>query len=208
MSLRCAGAAARRRQRTKQSLLPQVVDASLLPCVAWQEGLGGIETAAIETRVGPTAQTCCYGHKRSSPARRVLAALWSTRAVRPAAACTGSTRAAGLTVGHERHDETPAACSSSIGCASPTNVVSAAGPQGLAALDRNPGWSRGPGRRRMFGRGRGGAAWRWATCARACSLKANRSRQLPGAAAQGRGSVRAAGLNSRAVLAEAVRVLV
>lgn len=124
----------------KQSLLPQVVDASLLPCVAWQEGLGGIETAAIETRVeADGADLLLSGRKRFvAGAAGAGGFVVSARGVAGCGLYWVDAQAAGLTVGHEqRADETPSGVLEFDRVRiTPANVVSAAGPQGLAALDR------------------------------------------------------------------------
>ncbi|AEB83559.1 acyl-CoA dehydrogenase family protein [Alicycliphilus denitrificans] len=124
----------------KQSLLPQVVDASLLPCVAWQEGLGGIETAAIETRVEADGADLLLSGRKRFVAGAAGAGGFVVSA-RGAAGCGlywVDAQAAGLTVGHEqRADETPSGVLEFDRVRiTPANVVSAAGPQGLAALDR------------------------------------------------------------------------
>ncbi len=124
----------------KQSLLPQEVDASLLPCVAWQEGLGGIETAAIETRVEADGADLLLSGRKRFVAGAAGAGGFVVSA-RGAAGCGlywVDAQAAGLTVGHEqRADETPSGVLEFDRVRiTPANVVSAAGPQGLAALDR------------------------------------------------------------------------
>lgn len=124
----------------KQSLLPQVVDASLLPCVAWQEGLGGIETAAIETRVEADGSDLLLTGRKRFVASAAGAGGFVVSA-RGAAGCglywIGA-QAAGVTVHHEqRADETPSGVLEFDRVRiTPADVVSAAGPQGLAALDR------------------------------------------------------------------------
>lgn len=124
----------------RQSLLPQVVDARLLPCVAWQEGLGGIDTAAIETRVeADGADLLLSGSKRFVAG--AAGAGGFVISARGAAGCGlywVDANAAGLSMRHEqRADETPSGVLDFDRVrVPPGNVVSPAGPQGLTALDR------------------------------------------------------------------------
>ena len=125
----------------KQTLLPRLLDASLLPCVAWQEGLGSLDTAAIETRVEAdgAADLLLSGAKRF-----VAGAAGAGGFIVSARGATGcglywiDAKAQGLTIHHEqRADETPSGLLQFDKVrVTPSQVVSAASPEGLAALER------------------------------------------------------------------------
>ena len=124
----------------KQKLLPQVVDASLLPCVAWQEGLGGIDPAAIGTRAEADGDAWVL----SGAKRFVAGAAGAGGFVVSARAGAGcglywvDAKAKGVTLRHEqRADDTPAGVLELNRVrVSAADVVCAAGPDGLAALER------------------------------------------------------------------------
>lgn len=126
----------------KQTLLPQVVDASLLPCVAWQEGLGGIDPTAIETRVeadADGADLLLTGAKRFvAGAAGAGGFIVSARGAAGCGLYWVDAKAQGLTLRHEqRADETPSGLLQLDKVrVTLANVVSAAGPEGLAALER------------------------------------------------------------------------
>lgn len=127
-------------QVLKQALLPQVVDASLLPCVAWQEGLGGLDPAAIETRVkADGADLLLTGAKRFvAGAAGAGGFIVSARGAAGCGLYWVDAKAEGLTLGHEqRADETPSGLLQFDKVrVTPAHAVSAAGPEGLAALER------------------------------------------------------------------------
>ena len=126
----------------KQTLLPQAVNASLLPCVAWQEGLGGIDPTAIETRVeadADGADLLLTGAKRFvAGAAGAGGFIVSARGAAGCGLYWVDAKAQGLTLRHEqRADETPSGLLQFDKVRiTPVHVVSAAGPEGLAALER------------------------------------------------------------------------
>lgn len=124
----------------KQKLLPQVVDASLLPCVAWQEGLGGIVPEAIRTRVeNDGADLLLTGSKRFvAGAAGAGGFVVSARGGDGCGLYWVDAQASGVTLREEwRADETPSGVLELDQVrVAPGDVVAAAGPEGLAALDR------------------------------------------------------------------------
>lgn len=124
----------------KQKLLPQVVDASLLPCVAWQEGLGGIAPEAIRTRVeNDGAGLLLTGSKRFvAGAAGAGGFVVSARGDDGCGLYWVDAQASGVTLREEwRADETPSGVLELDQVrVAPGDVVAAAGPEGLVALDR------------------------------------------------------------------------
>lgn len=124
----------------KARLLPQLVDASLLPCVAWQEGTGGLDVQAIETRANPEDS----GVRITGCKRFVVgsaAAGGFVVSARDEAGCGLywiDRDAPGLTVSHEwRADETPSGIIelNQVRVAA-GNILSPPGTAAVAALDR------------------------------------------------------------------------
>lgn len=124
----------------KARLLPQLVDASLLPCVAWQEGTGDLDVQAIETR----AQSDDGGVRITGRKRFVAGAAGADGFVvtaRDEAGCGlywVDRDAPGLTVSHEwRADETPSGIVELDQVRVTTHdVLSPSGPAAVGALDR------------------------------------------------------------------------
>lgn len=124
----------------KARLLPQMVDASLLPCVAWQEGTGDLDVQAIETR----AQSDDGGVRITGRKRFVAGAAGAGGFVitaRDEAGCGlywVDRDAPGLTVSHEwRADETPSGIVELDQVrVTPHDVLSPSGPAAVGALDR------------------------------------------------------------------------
>lgn len=123
----------------KARLLPQLVDASLLPCVAWQEGTGGLDVQAIETRAQPDD-----GGVRITGRKRFVAGSANAGgfvvSARDEAGCGlywVDRDAVGLTLSHEwRADETPSGILELDQVkVAPGDVLSPAGPA-AAALER------------------------------------------------------------------------
>lgn len=124
----------------KQELLPHVVDGSMLPCVAWQEASGGIDPAAIETRIeADGTDLLLSGTKRFvAGAASAKGFIVSARTAEGCGLYWVDANAPGLTLRYEqRADETPSGLlhfdKVRITLA---HEVSAAGSSGLLALDR------------------------------------------------------------------------
>jgi alkylation response protein AidB-like acyl-CoA dehydrogenase len=124
----------------KESLLPQLIEGRLLPCVAWQEAQGGIDPKAIATRADPDGDDVLLtGSKRF-----VAGAAGAGGFVVSARGSSGSglywitSDAPGLTVRYEwRADETPSGIVELDSVRiSPDKVVCAASEKGLAAVER------------------------------------------------------------------------
>jgi alkylation response protein AidB-like acyl-CoA dehydrogenase len=123
----------------KARLLPQLVDASLLPCVAWQEGTGGLDVQAIETR----AELDGDGVRITGRKRFVAGAAGAGGFVVSARSDAGvglywvDRDAAGLSVSYEwRADETPSGIVELDQVwVAPAGVLSPAGPAAVAALE-------------------------------------------------------------------------
>ena len=124
----------------KQELLPRVADAGLLPCVAWQEGLGGLDPEAIATRAQPEGQDLLLtGSKRFvAGAAGAGGFVVSARAEAGCGLYWVDAKAAGVTLRHEwRAVETPSGVLELDHVrVTPQRVLAAPGPQGLAALQR------------------------------------------------------------------------
>lgn len=124
----------------KKSLLPQLVEGRLLPCVAWQEAQGGIDPKAIATRAEVDGEDVLLtGSKRFvAGAAGAGGFLISARNDRSYGLYWVASDAPGLTVQHEwRADETPSGIVELQSVrVSPGNVVCAASVGGLAALER------------------------------------------------------------------------
>lgn len=124
----------------KHKLLPQLADASLLPCVAWQEGLGGIAADAIQTRAERNGPDLLL----SGVKRFVAGAAGAGGFVVSARTDDGcglywvDAQASGVSIRHEwRADATPSGLLELDKVrVAPEQVVAAAGPQAVAALER------------------------------------------------------------------------
>ena len=127
-------------QSLKACLLPKLAEARLLPCVAWQEGNGGLDTAAIATRVEPNGTDLrLTGCKRFVAAAAAAAGyLVSARSSAGCGIYWVDKEAPGLTVHYEwRADQTPSGVVEFDQVTVPaSNVLCAASPGGLAALER------------------------------------------------------------------------
>jgi len=124
----------------KARLLPLLVNASLRPCAAWQEGVGGMDLSALQTRVeSDGADLVLTGSKRF-----VAGAAGADGFVVSARGAGGSglywvkAEASGVTLSHEwRADGTPSGVLQLDKVrVSPADVLTPAGPQGLMALER------------------------------------------------------------------------
>jgi len=124
----------------KQEMLTQVADAKLLPCVAWQEGLGGLDPEAVATRAqrdGP--DLLLTGSKRFvAGAAGAGGFVVSARAEAGCGLYWVDAQAPGVTLRHEwRADETPSGVLELDKVrVAPQRVLAAAGPKGLVALQR------------------------------------------------------------------------
>ncbi|MFO1199393.1 MAG: acyl-CoA dehydrogenase family protein [Burkholderiaceae bacterium] len=120
--------------------LPGIADASLLACVAWQEGNGGLDAAAIETR----ARADGAGARLSGVKRFVAGAAGAGGFVVSARSDAGpglywvDASAPGVSLRHEwRADETPSGVVELDDVAVGADaVLQPAGPGGLAPLER------------------------------------------------------------------------
>lgn len=126
-------------EELKARLLPQLVDASLLPCVAWQEGAGGLDVQAIETRAQPDGDAVRLTGRKRFVAGSANAGGFVVSA-RDEAGCGlywVDRDAVGLTLSHEwRADETPSGILELDQVkVAPGDVLSPAGPA-AAALER------------------------------------------------------------------------
>ncbi|MDE1947191.1 MAG: acyl-CoA/acyl-ACP dehydrogenase [Burkholderiales bacterium] len=124
----------------QQRLLPGVADGSVLPCVAWQEGVGGIDPAAIRSQ----ASAADGGHVLDGAKRFVAGAAGATGFVVTALADGRpglfwvDAGAPGVTLRQEwRADETPSGIVELRGVrVEAAEVVAAPGPQAAAAFER------------------------------------------------------------------------
>jgi alkylation response protein AidB-like acyl-CoA dehydrogenase len=124
----------------KGKLLPALVEGSLLPCVAWQEGLGGIDPRAIATR----AEADGAALRLTGTKRFVAGAAGAAGFVVSARSSDGfglywvDAKAAGVTLRHEwRADETPSGVLELRDVrVTQEDVVAPASADGLAALER------------------------------------------------------------------------
>ena len=97
-------------EELKARLLPQLVDASLLPCVAWQEGTGGLDVQAIATRAQADGDAVRISGRKRFVAGAAAAGGFVVSALDEAGCGLYwvDRDAAGLTLSHEwRADETP-----------------------------------------------------------------------------------------------------
>ncbi len=125
----------------RQQLLPALAEARMLPVLAWQEGLGGLDLAAIRTRAEPHA-----GGVRLTGRKRFVAGAAAAGGFVVAARSDAGlglywvpTGAPGLTLGHEwRADETPSGLLDLDGVTvGADQVLATPGPTTLQALDRS-----------------------------------------------------------------------
>ncbi|MCA0240682.1 MAG: acyl-CoA dehydrogenase family protein [Proteobacteria bacterium] len=124
----------------KQRLLPAVADGTALPAVAWQEGVGGIDAAAIDT----TARAEGDGFVLDGRKRFVAGAAGANGFVVTARGAGGpglfwvDASSFGVSLQHEwRADETPADVLTLAGVrVAAAEVVAAPGAPALAAFDR------------------------------------------------------------------------
>jgi alkylation response protein AidB-like acyl-CoA dehydrogenase len=123
-----------------ERLLPSVVDGSALPCVAWQEGVGGIDVAATAT----TARAAGDGFVLDGGKRFVAGAAGACGFIVTARAADGiglfwvGADAEGVSVHHEwRADETPAGVVTLAGVrVARSDVVASPGDAALGAFER------------------------------------------------------------------------
>lgn len=124
----------------KQSLLPQLVAGGLLPCVAWQEALGGIVVQAVTTRAETDGDAVLLtGSKRFvAGAAGAGGFVVSAQGKRGPGLYWVGADAPGLTLRHEwRADETPSGLLDLHSVrVSPDHVICASSASGLAALER------------------------------------------------------------------------
>jgi alkylation response protein AidB-like acyl-CoA dehydrogenase len=127
-------------EELKMSLLPQLVDGRLLPCVAWQEAQGGIDPNAVSTNARADGDDLLLtGSKRFvAGAAGAGGFVVSARSDGGCGLYWVPTEAAGLTVRHEwRADETPSGVVDMQSVrVRPDSVVCAASDDGLAPLER------------------------------------------------------------------------
>ena len=123
----------------KERQLNGLAGGSLIPCVAWQEGLGGLDASAIETRADATAE----GVRLAGRKRFVAGAGGATGFLVTAKSPHGygiywvEKDAPGLRLGFEwRADGTPSGVVELDGVlVPPANVLTAPSPQGLHGLE-------------------------------------------------------------------------
>jgi alkylation response protein AidB-like acyl-CoA dehydrogenase len=124
----------------KQSLLPQLVEGGLLPCVAWQEAHGGIDPKVIATRAEVDGNDVLLtGSKRFvAGAAGAGGFIVSARSRSGHGLYWVTGDAPGVTVRHEwRADETPSGVVDLQSVrVSADGVVCSASEDGLAALER------------------------------------------------------------------------
>jgi len=123
----------------KQRLLPSLADGSALPAVAWQEGLGGLDAKAIETRAQPTASgVVLTGRKRFvAGAAGAAGFVVSARSADGFGLYWVDAKAPGLSLQYEwRADETPSGVLELNEVAvTAQDVLGPGGPRGLAPLE-------------------------------------------------------------------------
>ena len=124
----------------KARLLPGLAEARILPCVAWQEGNGGLDTDAAATRVEPNGSDLrLTGRKRFVAGAPAAAGyLVSARSSNGCGLYWVDKDAPGVTEQYEwRADQTPSGIVTfdQVTVAA-GNVLCAAAPGGLAALER------------------------------------------------------------------------
>ncbi len=127
-------------QALKSKLLPQVAEGALLPCLAWQEGLGGIDAAAIDTQaVSDGADWLLDGTKRFVDAAAGAGGfVVSARSADGVGLFWIEAGAPGVSLSHEwRADETPSGVLVLDKVrVKAQDVVAPAGPEALASLER------------------------------------------------------------------------
>jgi alkylation response protein AidB-like acyl-CoA dehydrogenase len=124
----------------KDRLLPGIVDGSGLPCVAWQEGLGGIDAVAVAT----TARVAGEGFVLDGTKRFVAGAagargfVVTARVAGEVGLFWADAGSEGLAVRQEwRADETPSGVVALAGVhVAASDVVAAPGTRALAAFER------------------------------------------------------------------------
>jgi alkylation response protein AidB-like acyl-CoA dehydrogenase len=124
----------------KARLLPRLADASLRPCVAWQEGLGGLDPTALQTRIeSDGADFALTGVKRFvAGAAGADGFIVSARGAAGCGLYWLAANAPGLRLSHEwRADGTPAGVLTlERARVAAADVLTPASPRGLAALER------------------------------------------------------------------------
>ncbi len=124
----------------KARLLPGLAEARLLPCVAWQEGNGGLDAEAIATHVEPDGTDLRLTGRKRFVAGAAAAAgyLVSARFGNECGLYWVDKGAPGVTVQYEwRADQTPSGSIAFDRVTVPAaNILCAAAPGGLAALER------------------------------------------------------------------------
>jgi alkylation response protein AidB-like acyl-CoA dehydrogenase len=124
----------------KDRLLPGIVDGSGLPCVAWQEGLGGIDVAAVATtaRVAGDAFVLDGTKRFVAGAAGARGFVVTARVAGEVGLFWVDAEGKGLAVRHEwRADETPSGVVALEGVRVPaSDVVVAPGARALGAFER------------------------------------------------------------------------
>lgn len=123
----------------KRRLLPQIVDASLLPCVAWQEGLGGLDMTPDTRAEHEGLDVNLTGSKRFvAGAAGAGGFVVNARSAHGCGLYWIDAGAPGVTLTHEwRADETPSGVLKLDRVrVVPADVLDPAGPHGQRALER------------------------------------------------------------------------
>jgi alkylation response protein AidB-like acyl-CoA dehydrogenase len=125
----------------KARLLPGLADGSALPCVAWQEGLGGLDTSAVRTTARAEGGSIVLdgGKRFVAGAAGAVGFIVSARSEAGLGLYWVDANAAGVTLRHETHaDESPSGVLELAGVRVPAeNVLSCAGREAQAALERS-----------------------------------------------------------------------
>jgi len=124
----------------KARLLPGLVDASALPCVAWQEGLGGLDVSDIQTTARQDGESVVLDGAKRFVAGAASAAgfIVSARGAQGLGLYWVDAKAEGVTLRHEwRADETPSGVLELKGVrVQPQDALCPQGAQAAGALER------------------------------------------------------------------------
>jgi alkylation response protein AidB-like acyl-CoA dehydrogenase len=127
-------------EELKARLLPGLVDASALPCVAWQEGLGGLDVGNIQTMARQDGKSVVLDGTKRFVAGAAGAAgfIVSARGAQGVGLYWVDAKAEGVTQRHEwRADETPSGVLELKGVrVQPQDVLTPQGAPAAAALER------------------------------------------------------------------------
>jgi alkylation response protein AidB-like acyl-CoA dehydrogenase len=127
-------------EELKARLLPGLLDASALPCVAWQEGLGGLDVSGIQTTARQDGESVVIDGAKRFVAGAASAAgfIASARGQQGLGLYWVDAKAEGVTRRHEwRADETPSGVLELEGVrVQPQDVLCPQGAQAAAALER------------------------------------------------------------------------